>query len=110
MSSTNPPPWGRMAAGIFGVYLLHFSVIPRLRRLACGCAIWAGLAWPAACLAQSAALETPAAPIPAEPGFLQSRGAMPRFEAANKLTAETAIAVRRQQINSIPHFYGSFAF
>jgi hypothetical protein len=99
-----------MAASIFGVHLYDFSIISRCRRFACWCAIGAALAWPAVCAAQSAALETPGVPIPAEPGFLQSRGAQPRFEAANKLTAETAAAVRRQQISSVPHFYGAFAF
>src|SRR5207245_9320510 len=61
-------------------------------------------------LAQFAAQGAPASPVPAESGFLQSHGAQPRFEAANKLSAETAAAVRRQRIASVPHFYGSFAF
>jgi len=98
-----------MSAGIFGVHLLDFSTISRLRRILSCCVIAAGMACPGACWAQSAALENPGVPIPAEPGFLQNRGAQPRFEAANKLTAETAAAVRRQQITSVPHFYGTFA-
>jgi hypothetical protein len=49
------------------------------------------------------------APIDADTGFLQTLGAQPRFEAANKISSEGLIAVEQQRIASVPHFSGSFA-
>jgi hypothetical protein len=59
--------------------------------------------------AQSATADT-SPPIEATDGFLQSRGAQPRFEAASKLSNDARIAMKEGRVFSVPHFSGSFAW
>jgi hypothetical protein len=59
--------------------------------------------------AQSATTDT-SQPIEATDGFLQSRGAQPRFEAASKLSNDARIAMKEGRVFSVPHFSGSFAW
>src|SRR5215470_14484101 len=60
---------------------------------------------------QSAAQEPViAAPIEAETGFLQSQGALPRFQSAGKVSGEVLTAALQQRVVTIPHFTGSFPF
>ena len=41
-------------------------------------------------------------PIDAETGFLAAQGAQPRFESANKMSAEAELALRQQRVISVP--------
>lgn len=63
----------------------------------------------AACFAQSPAPESSRQPTEADPQFLTTQGALPRFESAAKISPEMEAAVRQQRIFSVPHFNGSFA-
>ena len=48
-------------------------------------------------------------PIDTPGGFLQGQGALPRFEAASKISDDARTAMNQGQIVSVPHFTGSFA-
>ncbi|HLW52311.1 MAG TPA: hypothetical protein VKW06_05675 [Candidatus Angelobacter sp.] len=50
------------------------------------------------------------APIEAETGFLQSRGAIPRFQSAGKISGEALTPLAQQRVASVPYFSSSFAF
>jgi hypothetical protein len=50
------------------------------------------------------------APIEAETGFLQSQGALPRFQSAGRITGDVLTAALQQRVVSVPHFTGSFPF
>lgn len=68
------------------------------------------LAYACAAMAQSAPAEKPQSPTEADSAFLASQGAQPRFQFASKLSDEAALALRQQRLESVPHFFGSFAF
>jgi hypothetical protein len=61
-------------------------------------------------MAQSVPAEKPQSPTEADSAFLASQGAQPRFQFASKLSDEAALALRQQRLESVPHFFGSFAF
>ncbi len=57
------------------------------------------------------AQDPPVSPVIDAPGnFLQSQGALPRFEAAPKLSEDARLAMKQGRVLSVPHFTGSFAF
>lgn len=88
--------------------VLTFNWFGRRFFYICGvAALW--LALSVAGMAQTQAASA-SQPIDAPGGFLQSQGAMPRFEAAPKLSEDARTAVKQGRIFSIPHFNGSFAF
>lgn len=58
-----------------------------------------------------AAVDPPSvAPTETETGFLQNQGAVPRFQAAGKISGNALTAALQQRISSVPHFSGSFPF
>ncbi len=72
-----------------------------------GVALLVVLAAGSLCVAQEAAIQTPA---DTDGGFLTGQGALPRFEAANKMSSEAELALRQQRALTVPHFSNSFAF
>lgn len=80
--------------------------------LALSLALFLSLSAASAAQTQQASLvDSPATmPIDAETGFLQSQGALPRFQAAGKISGDTLTATLQQRVASIPYFSGSFAF
>ena len=74
------------------------------------CALGISLFLTVAASSQSLAADASQRPADQEVGFLQSQGALPRFEAASKISADAVIALQRQAISSVPHFSGSFPF
>jgi hypothetical protein len=71
-------------------------------------AVLLSMAWIAS--AQSTVPEKLPLPAEAEGGFLATQGAQPKYEVAGKMSAEAELALRRQQIASIPNYTGSFPF
>jgi hypothetical protein len=63
------------------------------------------------CRAQSAQVaEERDTPMDTETGFLQSRGAHLRFEAASKIPDDAVVALQQRQISTVPFFTSSFAY
>jgi hypothetical protein len=74
-------------------------------------AVALGASWVAPGWAQSALVaEVRETPIDTETGFLQSRGAHPRFEAASKIPDDAAVALQQRHISTVPFFTNSFAY
>jgi chitinase len=49
-------------------------------------------------------------PVEAETGFLQSQGALPRFQSSSKVSGDALTATLQQRVASVPYFAGSFPF